>query len=129
MVSIGKSSRQSGFVSLYTSLRQGERAQQREQLIPTLTLQVLFIGVGVNDLLEAERRMIESVGNPRPIIKTTEAIAQRAGQLDGRLRSEGNRIDRGDVIICATELVLNEPVLMGNSRHFERIDGLTVETY
>lgn len=75
MVSIGKSSRQSGFVSLYTSLRQGERAQQREQLIPTLTLQVLFIGVGVNDLLEAERRMIESVGNPRPIIKTTEAIA------------------------------------------------------
>lgn len=59
----------------------------------------------------------------------TAAIAELAGEMDGRLLARGARVDVWDVIIAATALHLREPVLTRNRRHFDRFDGLDVETY
>ncbi|GKZ12329.1 type II toxin-antitoxin system VapC family toxin [Haladaptatus sp. T7] len=99
------------------------------QKIPAMTLQELFIGIGASDLPKSEREKIEAVIEPRPVLETTEAIARKAGLIDGTLRRDGNRIDIGDATIGATALREDEPVVTGNSEHFERIDGIDVESY
>jgi len=99
------------------------------QRVPAMTVQELFIGVGASEIPTAERRKIRRIVDSRPIVETTPEIARKAGRIDGRLRSEGERIDAGDATIGATGLVFDEPVVTGNGKHFERIPELEVETY
>lgn len=100
-----------------------------EQHVPAMAVQELFIGVGASDLPKRERRKIRAILDSRPIVETTEEIARKAGRIDGVLRKEGQRIDAGDATIGATGVVLDEPVVTGNSKHFERIPELEVERY
>ena len=100
-----------------------------EQVVPAMTLQELYIGVGASDLPKRERRKIELVVETRPIIPTSEEIARKAGKIDGQLRREGRPINIGDATIGATGIVRDESVLTGDRDHFERIPDLDVETY
>lgn len=100
-----------------------------EKLIPAMTLQELYIGVGASELSDHERRKIEVVIESRPILPTTEEIAKKAGKIDGQLRKRGRPINVGDATIGATGSVREEPVLTGDPNHFERIPDLEVDTY
>lgn len=100
-----------------------------EQVVPAMTLQELYIGVGASDLPKEERRKIELVVETRPIISTSEEIARKAGKIDGQLRKEGRPVNIGDATIGATGIVRDESVLTGDRDHFERIPALDVETY
>ena len=104
-------------------------ADDTEQVVPAMTLQELYIGVGASEMPEHERRKIEKVVETRPILATSEEIARKAGRIDGRLRKDGRRINVGDATIGATGIVREEPVLTGDPDHFERIPGLDVVTY
>ncbi|WP_049900716.1 type II toxin-antitoxin system VapC family toxin [Halococcus agarilyticus] len=99
------------------------------QRIPAMTIQELYIGVGYTDTPDDERRKIEAIVDSRPVVDTDAKIARKAGTIDGRLRRDGERIDAGDAAIGATGVVMDEPVLTGNPRHFRHIPGLDVETY
>ena len=99
------------------------------QHIPAQAVYELYVGVGYTDTSREEQRQIEAVLSSRLIVETTARIARKAGRIDGQLRSEGNRVDSGDLIIGTVGLVLDEPVLTGNPEHFERIPELAVETY
>lgn len=99
------------------------------QIVPAMTLQELYIGVGASDLSERERRKIERVVEARPILPTSEQIARKAGRIDGELRKGGQRINIGDATIGATGVVRDEPVLTSDTEHFERIPGLDVMSY
>lgn len=104
-------------------------ADETEQVVPAMTLQELYIGVGASVMPEHERRKIEKVVETRPILATSEEIARKAGRIDGRLRKDGRRINVGDATIGATGIVREEPVLTGDPDHFGRIPGLDVVTY
>ena len=54
---------------------------------------------------------------------------RKAGRIAGELTNEGTPVGDGDVIIGATSLVVDEPVLTRNTDEFERMDGVDVETY
>ena len=99
------------------------------QHIPAMTLQELYIGVGMSEMPAAERHKIERIVDARPIVPTTEEIARHAGRIDGELRAAGRPIDVGDATIGATALVNAEPVITGSPDHFERISGIEVVTY
>lgn len=75
------------------------------------------------------RRHIENVLETKPLYPADGAVMKKAGRIDGRLASDGRAIGIGDTIIGATALVHEEPVLTRNVDHFERIDGLDIETY
>jgi len=100
-----------------------------EQLVPAMTLQELYIGVGASDLPRRERRKIETVIGARPVVPTDGETARKAGRIDGQLRTDGARINVGDATIGATGIVRDQPVLTGDRDHFERIPGLDVESY
>lgn len=104
-------------------------ADSVEQVVPAMTLQELYIGVGASDWPERERRKIASVVEARPIFPTSAEIARKAGRIDGELRKNGQRINVGDATIGATGIVRDEPVLTGDLEHFERIPGLDVVGY
>lgn len=99
------------------------------QHIPAQAVYELYVGVGYTDTPRKEQRRIEAVLSSRPIVETTTRVARKAGRIDGQLRSEGRRVDSGDLIIGAVGLVLDEPVITGNPDHFARIPDLAVETY
>ena len=104
-------------------------AAEVPQRIPAMTLQELYIGVGMSELPEQERREIERIIEARPVVPTSAAIARKAGRIDGELRAAGEPIDIGDATIGATAVVCDEPVVTGNPDHFERISGVEVVGY
>lgn len=82
----------------------------------------------VNNSTERRRR-IENVLETKPVYSADSAVMKKAGRIDGRLTADGQAIGIGDTIIGATALVHEEPVLTRNVDHFERIDGLDIESY
>lgn len=75
------------------------------------------------------RRHIETVLETKQTYPADDAVMKKAGRIDGRLAADGQAIGIGDTIIGATALVHEEPVLTRNVDHFERIDGLEIESY
>ena len=75
------------------------------------------------------RRQIEAVLDSKRTYPADGAVMRKAGRIDGQLTSEGRAIGMGDTVIGATALVHEEPVLTENVEHFERIDGLDIESY
>lgn len=111
-----------------------ERAQALEanlvqQRISSMTLFELYYGVGRADQSEAEREEIETVLESKPIHPADTAVMRKAGHLAGELAADGNAVADGDVIIGATAVVVDEPVLTRNVDDFERLPGVDVETY
>lgn len=99
------------------------------QRVPALAVYELYIGVGQGDLPQRERDKIERVLRPRAFYRVDRDTASRGGLIEGELRAEGDQIGAGDALIGATALQFDEPVLTDNPEHFERIDGVSVETY
>jgi tRNA(fMet)-specific endonuclease VapC len=63
------------------------------------------------------------------ILPFGEAEAVRAGDLLALLESEGVPIGTEDVLIGATALEAGLTVVTRNVKHFDRIPGLTVESW
>lgn len=111
-----------------------ERARMLEtdgvvQRVPAQVVYELYVGVGYTETPDEEVRRLEGVLAPRPVAKTTEAIAARAGRLDGQLRRDGVRIAVSDLIIGATGLAYNEPIVTRDAQDFERLPGVEVASY
>lgn len=111
-----------------------ERAAELEadlvqQRVSAMTLFELFYGVARSDQPAEEREEIEAVLASKPVVEADAAVMQRAGRLAGELAAEGVPVDDGDAVIAASALALDEPVLTRNVEHFERFEGLGVESY
>ena len=56
--------------------------------------------------------------------------AIKAGEIHGKLRSNGKEIDVGDSLIAGISLTNKvDTIITKNKKHFERIEGLKVEDY
>ena len=91
--------------------------------VPTTTLMELFVGYGATEN-EEEARQVENAIMGHPIVEMDETLARKAGWIAGQ-----TGLDPGDAAIGATALLLDEPVLTANVEDFERIDGISIETY
>lgn len=63
------------------------------------------------------------------ILPLTAAEAEKAGDLIAFLEARGNPIGLEDVLIGATALVNRLTTVTRNVRHFDRIEGLEVESW
>lgn len=97
--------------------------------LSSMSLFELYHGLArVGDSADRRRR-IEAVLESKPVYPADGAVMKKAGRIDGRLTAEGQAIGMGDVVIAATALVHEEPVLTRNVDHFERIDDVEIESY
>lgn len=111
-----------------------ERAESLEQeavpqRVPAQVVYELYVGVGYTEAPSAEEEALAGVLASRPVVETTEAIAKRAGRLDGELRRAGERVPTSDLIIGATGLAFDESVLTADVDHFDRMPGVSIVTY
>lgn len=100
-----------------------------QQRLSSMTLFELYYGVARTDQTEDEREQVENVLASKPIHPADTAVMRRAGRLAGDLANDGTPVSDGDVIIGATALAVDEPVLTRNVEDFERLNGVSVETY
>jgi tRNA(fMet)-specific endonuclease VapC len=107
----------------------GDLEDQHVQLrLSSVTLFELYHSVERVENPSERRRQIDAVLDSRPTYPADDAVMKKAGRIDGRLTSAGETIGMGDTIIAATALVHEEPVLTRNVAHFERIDGIEIES-
>ncbi|MGO8788895.1 MAG: type II toxin-antitoxin system VapC family toxin [Terriglobia bacterium] len=62
------------------------------------------------------------------ILGIDEEICRRFGQLRGSLRSAGKLVGDFDLLVAASALRHDLTLLTNNRRHFERIEGLRIES-
>ncbi|NHN61566.1 MULTISPECIES: PIN domain-containing protein [Halorussus] len=103
--------------------------ENRPEKVASITVLELYEAVPQLDVPEKRQRKILDVLDTRHVVPADDTVMQKAGKISGGLRSRGEEIDREDCLIGATALLTDEPVVTRNSDHFERIDGLDVETY
>lgn len=101
------------------------------QEIALSAITVLELVHGVTRADTAQRRanrqqFLDDLLSGLPVHPVTVPIALRAGQIDGILQAQGNRIALADLLIGATALELGYEVATHNVRHFGRIPGLIV---
>ncbi len=63
------------------------------------------------------------------VLDFSEGAARRFGSLKAELERAGARLDDLDLQIGSIALELGAPLLTGNRRHFERIEGLDLENW
>lgn len=103
--------------------------ENRPEKVSAVTVLELYEAVPQLNAPGERRRAILDVLDTRHAVAADETVMRKAGKISGTLRARGEEIDREDCVIGATALLNDEPVVTRNHDHFERIDGLDVETY
>ena len=78
-----------------------------------------------------KQRMLSDIQNTERLFKILPAAPafREYGEIRYALEHQGRRIDQFDLLIGATALHSNLTVVTSNIKHFERIEGLTIENW
>lgn len=98
-------------------------------IVPTPVVFELFAGIVQSDAPMSERRKIEEFTKAYAHTDLGYTEAKEAGEILGRLLLEGKRIGIIDTLIAGFAIKRGETILTRNPDHFERIEGITTETY
>ncbi|NHI83118.1 MAG: type II toxin-antitoxin system VapC family toxin [Candidatus Thorarchaeota archaeon] len=99
------------------------------QYLTTPTVMEIAVGISLAQLPEKEQNRIDTIIGDFQVLPLDAISAWRAGIELGRLRKEGLLVDPIDAQIAGIALQHNEMVVTRNQRHFERFEGLHVESY
>lgn len=97
--------------------------------VSAVTTMELIEGVHLADATERERTAVEELLTGVNELPFDRECAIRAGRISADLSSSGEPIGVADVMIGATAIVHDRPVVTRNVDHFERIEGLDVVSY
>lgn len=114
-----------------SALKKLEEIQKSRQLqfITAPTVMELAVGVELAALPEDEQRRVDEILAGFQILPLDSNAAWRAGIEIGRLRRSGKVIDPIDGQIAGIALRHDEVVVTRNTKHFQYIKGLNVQSY
>jgi tRNA(fMet)-specific endonuclease VapC len=93
-----------------------------------VSLAELFEGVQYSRHPDQSKQALDAFLEEVAVLGIDEEICTIFGRERGRLRKDGELIGDFDLLIAATGLHYGLTVLTNNRRHFERIDGLQIES-
>lgn len=93
---------------------------RNEALVPAICVYEVLAGVRSAKHRQDRSNMLDLV----TIVPLDRLIAHQAAGLFTELRGKGITLDNEDLLVAATALRLNVPILTVNRRHFERIPGV-----
>ena len=96
--------------------------------LSVVALAELYEGVHYSRDPEESERKLNDFLDSVSIVGLDEETARIFGRERGRLRRAGEIIGDMDLLIAATALQYDLTLLTNNRRHFERIDGLRIES-
>jgi tRNA(fMet)-specific endonuclease VapC len=96
--------------------------------ISIVSLAELSEGVQYSRDPERSQRALDAFLDDVSVLGVDEAICKIFGRERGRLRKAGQLIGDFDLFIAATGLHYGLTLLTNNRQHFERVDGLQIES-
>lgn len=107
----------------------GEVDTSGPPFVTSVTIMELYEGIYLAESTERERAIVEELLDGVNEIPFDRACAKRAGQINAELVTTGQPVDETDVMIAATALDYDLPVVTRNVDHFDRIEALDVLSY
>lgn len=102
----------------------------RLELLGVSAMTVHEVSKGISKNPDLSRRLInkiETAFRRLNILEYDVSCAEIGGKIEAKLEQRGERLGLADIIIAATALSYEVPLLTMNQKHFERVDGLTFE--
>ena len=96
--------------------------------LSVISLAELYEGVQGDVDPQRSQRELDAFRERVYLLEVDEETCRIFGRERGRLRAEGNLIGDLDLLIGATALRHGLTLLTNNRRHFERIEGLAIES-
>jgi tRNA(fMet)-specific endonuclease VapC len=94
--------------------------------VSSLTVGELMLGTHLSEDPGRERVKVEAFLRPIQVIPFGRDEAIQWASLEAQLRRQGNRIEAEDAMIAATAVAFGMTLVSGNTKHFERVNGLSV---
>ena len=94
--------------------------EEENVFVPAVCVFELLAGVRLDKHLQQRRQLLDLT----EIVEMDRNIAEHAAELFTELRSKGITIDNEDLIIAATSVILDMPLLTVNKKHFNYIKDL-----
>ena len=89
-------------------------------VVPAVCIFELLAGVRLHKHLHQRRQLLDLT----EIAEIDREISEKAAEIFTDLRSKGITIDNEDLIIAATSMILDIPLLTSNMKHFRYIANL-----
>ena len=89
----------------------------------------LLEGAYLSNDVPKELDRVKKVSAVLKLLLPTASTAEKFGAISAELRKKGEPIGNFDVLIACIAMENNEALVTRNSRHFDRIKGLTVLTW
>jgi tRNA(fMet)-specific endonuclease VapC len=105
-----------------------DELQPQGLVLSIISLAELYEGVYYSRDPEGDERDLNDFLRGTTVLGIDEDICKTFGRERGRLRAAGLMIGDFDLLIAAMALQYDLTLLTNNCRHFERIDGLRIES-
>ena len=102
--------------------------QRRGLALSIISVAELWEGVCFSKDRERSQAILEEFLAGVIVLGIDEEICKRFGQLRGLLRQQGRLVGDFDLLIAASALRHDLTMLTNNRRHFERVEGLRLES-
>jgi|SRR3989344_2395473 len=111
--------------------RKAEELDKKFQIkaITSVTIMELWSGAMLSTDQEKEKKKIDELLDSLLVYNFTEREAKKAAEIESGLIKSGEKIEIEGITIAATALIRNEKILTKNIKHFEKIKGLSIESY
>ena len=108
--------------------------QRREQYddpvgVCFMTIAELYYGAEKSKDPGKNMETIEKLLLSVEIVQTDLPILKRFGMIKAQLQKKGEPIADADILIASATLEKAEKLITGNTKHFERIPGLSIESW
>jgi tRNA(fMet)-specific endonuclease VapC len=89
----------------------------------------LFAGAYKAKKRDLEIKRVKEFLSRMELLAFSTQACERFGRIRSELESTGTPIGDFDIMIAAIAITHNQPVLTGDVEHFQKISGLTVESW
>lgn len=97
--------------------------------VSSVTVMELWEGIHLADSSDRERAVVKNLLRDLRELPFDRECATTAGEINATLQRDGVPIEDADVMIAATALVHDVPIVTNNVDHFDRIDDLEILSY
>ena len=94
-----------------------------------ITAAELYSGAAKSTAPQKNRALVMTFLATLPVLGLDEASVQVFGEAKALLERQGQRLADADPFIGAIAVVQRATVVTGNRRHYERIPGVTIESW
>lgn len=89
----------------------------------------LYYGAYKSEKVESNLAKVKIIETGFTLLRAGEEIVELFGRLKAQLETKGQRVDDFDLVIASTALSHNLILVTNNTRHFQRIEGITLENW